>query len=168
MRPEKTDYAEYYSKYIEQVKGDDILKVLENNSDCLNILRSIPDKKADYAYAPGKWTTKQLIEHLCDTERIMSYRALRISRNDTQPLPGFEQDEYVKNGTSDKRNLKDLIDEFEHLRKANLLLFRSFDEKELARRGKASGYDVTVLALLFIIAGHEIHHCRVLKEKYLD
>jgi uncharacterized damage-inducible protein DinB len=168
MRPAKTDYAEYYLKYIEQVKGDDILKVLENNTDCINILRSISDDKADYSYAPGKWTTKQLIEHLTDTERIMSYRALRISRNDTQQLPGFDQDEYVKNGTSKKRKLKDLIDEFEHLRKANLLLFRSFDEKELSRRGKASGFDVTVLALLFIIAGHEIHHCKVLKDKYLD
>ena len=130
-------------------------------------MRSIPSEKGDYRYAPGKWSIKELLGHVIDGERIFAYRALRFGRNDQTALNGFEQDDYVAAGAFDKRELSDLIDEFEEVRRATIHLFRGFDETAWTRRGVASENEVSVRALAYIIAGHELHHMGVLRERYL-
>lgn len=168
MRPDENDYAPYYKGYIEKIKGDNILKILlDQTKECQNILNSFPEHKGDYSYAEGKWTVKQVIGHVMDTERVFTYRALCIARGEKQPLPGFEQDDYVNAGKFESRNLFDLIYELRLLRESNLLLFKSFDDDMLNRRGTASGYEVTVNALLFMIAGHMQHHLDIIRERYL-
>jgi len=168
MRPAENDYAPYYKGYIEKIQGDDILKILLNQTkECQSVFNSFPVNKGDYKYAPGKWSVKEVIGHIIDTERVFAYRALCIARGEKQPLPGFEQDDYVKEGKFNKRTLDDIIYEFRLMREGNLLMFRNFDEEMLNRRGNASGYDVTVNALLFMIAGHSQHHMDILNERYL-
>lgn len=167
MRPAKGDYAEYYQPYIDAVMGDDILRILiEQNLESQNILNSFSESKGNYRYAEVKWTVKEVIGHMMDVERIFAYRALAISRGETKPLPGMDQDIYVKNGNFSKRQLFDLIYEFRLLRESNILLFGSFDNSVLQNRGIASGFEVTVLALMYITAGHEKHHLNILSEKY--
>lgn len=167
MRPDVNDYAPYYQQYMDKVDGEDILLVLDKQLfSCLDILKKIPKEKEDYAYAPGKWTVKELIGHITDTERIYAYRALRFSRNDKNPLPGYEQDDYVKEYPKN-RKLSDIINELELLRQSNILLFKSFNEEMLNRTGNANGYDITVLSILFVVAGHLEHHIRILQERYL-
>lgn len=168
MRPADNDFAPYYKGYIEKIKGDDILNILLiQTKECQNILNSFPENKGNYSYAEGKWTVKQVIGHMMDTERVFTYRALCIARAEKQPLPGFEQNDYVNKGNFNSRNLFDLVYELRLLRESNLLLFRSFDDEMLKRRGTASGYEVTVNALLFMIAGHMQHHLDILKERYI-
>ena len=168
MRPLEKDYAPYYKSYIEKVEGDNILDILnKQNQLTQNVLNSFSEHKGNYSYAPGKWTVKEVVGHMMDTERVFAFRALCIARGETQPLPGFEQDDYVKEGNFNNRDLFDLNYDYRLLRESNLLLFKSFDDKMLARRGTASGYEVTVNALLFMIAGHSFHHIEILKTRYL-
>ncbi|MFO7524601.1 MAG: DinB family protein [Ignavibacteriaceae bacterium] len=168
MRPLEKDYAPFYKNYIENIEGENILEILnKQNQLTQNVLNSFSEHKGSYSYAPGKWTVKEVVGHMSDTERVFAYRALCIARGDKQPLPGFEQDDYVKEGNFNKRNLFDLNYDYRLLRESNLLLFKSFDDKMLARRGTASGYEVTVNALLFMIAGHSFHHIEILKTRYL-
>ena len=167
-RPSKNDYAEYYNQYVREIESDDIIEILEKQLiDNLKLFKEITEEKANYAYQEGKWSIKEVLGHCIDTERIFAYRALCIARGEKQHLPGMEQDDYVKEGEFNKRTLKNLLNEYELLRKSNIILFKSFQEKELQNRGVASDNEVTVLALMFIIAGHEKHHIKVLKEKYL-
>ena len=121
----------------------------------------------DSRYAPGKWSVKEILGHLNDTERIFAYRALRISRGDQTPLAGFEQDDYVRNGPFARHPLEDLIEDYIAVRRATISLFRNLDEAAWTRRGVASENEVTVRALAYMIAGHELHHRRILEEKYL-
>ncbi len=168
MRPNKGDYNEYYQQYIDQVKGDDIFRILiEQNLESQDILNSFSESKGNFKYAEGKWTVKEVIGHLIDVERIFAYRALCIARGEKQSLPGMDQNLYVANGKFNKRQLFDLNYEFRLLRESNILLFGSFDKSVLQNRGTASGYEVTVLALMFMTAGHEKHHLKVLTEKYM-
>ena len=168
MRPQKGDYAEYYHNYIEMVEGEDIVQVLEDHLQTFeNFYSSITEEQGEFAYAQGKWTIKEVIGHVIDAERIMAYRALAFARGEEQALPGFEQDEYVANSNFGERKLDDLINEFKTLRTSNIALFKSFSEKQFNRKGTASGNEVSVLALAFIIAGHELHHQKILKERYL-
>lgn len=168
MRPVEKDYAPYYKGYIEKVKGDDILKFLyDQTKNCQNVLNSFSEHKGDYSYAEGKWTVKEVIGHIMDTERVFTYRALCIARAEKQHLPGFDQDAYVREGKFSSRELFELVYEFRLVRESNLLLFKSFDAEMLKRRGIASGYEVTVNALLFMIGGHLEHHIEILKEQYL-
>jgi len=167
MRPNKNDYAPYYDRYVSLVKGDNIHKELAVQSIVTQeILNSFPGTMGNYSYEDGKWTVKEVIGHLIDTERVMAYRAMCIARGEKKPLPGFEQDDYVKFGNFNKRELSDLIYEFRLLRESNLLLAKGFDEECLQKRGVASNHEITVLALLYIIAGHENHHMRILQERY--
>ena len=167
MRPSIGDYAEYYQSYVDRIKGDDILKVLvEQNLESQNILNSFSESKGNYSYALGKWTVKEVIGHIMDVERIFAYRALAIARGETKPLPGMDQDLYVKNGNFSKRQLFDLVYEYRLLRESNILLFKSFDNSVLQNKGIASGHEVTVLALMYITAGHEKHHLNILSERY--
>jgi len=167
MRPQQGDYAPYYDRYISLIDNDDVVLVLENQiQSSIELLESIGEAKANFAYAEGKWTIKQVLGHIIDTERIMTFRALSFARGEKQPIPGFEQDDYVNEANFNERTLKGLISEFKAVRESNIILFKSFDENILSRKGIASGNEITVLALLFIIAGHEKHHLNVLKEKY--
>jgi hypothetical protein len=167
MRPNKSDYAPYYEGYINLVKGDDIHKILTGQSiETQGVLNSFSETLGNYAYAEGKWTVKEVVGHLIDTERVMAYRAMCIARGEKQSLPGFDQDTYVKTGNFNKRELFDLNYEFRLLRELNLLLSKGFDEEILQRRGVANNNEVTVLGLLYIIAGHEKHHMNILQERY--
>ena len=166
-RPGPDEFAPYYQRYIDTVDNDVIDELETQATSFTDFIRSVPDEKADYAYAEGKWTIKELLGHVIDTERIMTYRALRFSRNDLQPLPGFEENQYVGNARFGERTLADLAEEFNLLRRANLHFFRSLNEAELERKGVASGQPMSVRALLFVIAGHVHHHRRILAERYL-
>ena len=167
MRPAKNDYASYYETYISKV-DDDVLSQLENQlKETQSFLATIPKEKENYCYAEGKWTIKEVVGHIIDTERVMAYRALCISRGEKQSLPGFDQDDYIKTSDFNKRKLSDLAEELMLVRRSNLLMFKSFDENKLLKRGLANNKEVTVLALMFICAGHEKHHMNILKERYL-
>ena len=168
MRPEPGDYATYYERYIKLVEGDDILKILNDQSKkTQDVLNSFSEHKGNFRYAEGKWTVKEVVGHLLDTERVFAYRALCIARGEKKSLPGFDQDDYVKDGNFNRRELFELNYEFRLLRESNLLLFRSFSQEMLKKRGFANETSVTVLAILFMIAGHEKHHMNVLREKYM-
>jgi uncharacterized damage-inducible protein DinB len=167
-RPEATEYAPYYEKYIALVPQDDVVTTLSRQLDeTLATLRGLTAEQADSRYAPGKWSIKELVGHVIDAERIFAYRALRFARNDSAPLAGFEQDDYVRAGNFDNRQLFDLADEFEHVRRANLFLFRSLDDDAWLRRGAANEAEVSVRALAYIMAGHETHHMQILRTRYL-
>jgi hypothetical protein len=168
MRPNPGDYSPYYESYIKLIEGDDILKILnEQNKKTQDILNSFSEHRGNYRYADGKWTVKEVVGHLLDTERVFAYRALCIARSEKKSLPGFDQDDYVKEGNFNRRELFDLNYEFRLLRESNLLLFRTFTPETLKLKGFANESSVTVLAILFIIAGHEKHHMNVLREKYM-
>ena len=167
MRPNPADYNSYYETYIKEIGGDDILKILnEQNKKTQEVLNSFSEHKGNYRYADGKWTVKEVVGHLLDTERVFAYRALCVARGEKKSLPGFEQDDYVKDGNFNSRNLSDLNYEFRLLRESNLLLFRSFSEDMLNKRGTANSSAITVRAILWIIAGHEKHHVKILLERY--
>lgn len=167
-RPEKSEYPSYYEPYISSVKGSSIIRVLEDQVLSVQALISgIPEDRENFAYAEGKWTLKEVMGHIIDTERIMAYRALRFARRDRTPLPGFDQDLYVPSGSFNKRTLYDLAHEFGVVRESNIILFKTFDEEILDQKGIANEKEITVRALLYIIAGHAIHHIRVINERYL-
>lgn len=167
-RPRADEYATYYGNYISKVPEGDLLALLATQiGDTLKLFRGIPEARGTHRYAPDKWSIKEVVGHLCDTERIMSYRALRIARADATPLPGFEQNDYVPMGGFDGRTLADLAEEFAAVREATLHLFRHLDPAALMRRGTASGNPFTPRALAYVIAGHERHHVGILKAKYL-
>jgi uncharacterized damage-inducible protein DinB len=167
-RPLEGDYAPFYAGYMKNVP-DNVIKALEEQLHSTNsFLKAIPQDKIDFRYAEGKWNIKEIVGHLIDNERIMVYRALSISRNEKQSLPPFEQDDYVRESNYSKRDYTDLVDELRKVRESNLPMFKTFSEEILDRRGVANNTEVTVRAILFIIAGHEIHHINIIKERYLD
>lgn len=162
------EYSQFNATYINALENVELLEELEISlHDFIKFAREIPMDKFDYRYAEGKWTIKEIIQHIMDAERIFAYRALRISRNDKTPLPGFEENNYVENTNANGRSLQELLTEFSALRHSNLLLFKSFDEKQLIRMGIASNHPVSVRALGFLIIGHQKHHQKVFKERYL-
>jgi len=165
-RPKSNEYAPYYDKYISLVPEGDILVTLEKQLPATLALLARPESDGDIRYAPGKWSVKESLGHVIDAERVFSYRALRISRNDKTPLAGFEQDDYVKYGPFGRCTLASLVDEFASVRKATVGLFRALDDAGWTRRGVASNNEVTVRALAYMIAGHELHHRRLFQEKY--
>src|SRR5882724_1154995 len=166
-RPQAGEYNPYYDRYISLVGSDDIVGLLEKQpQETIALFRSA-SAKTDFRYAPGKWSVKEMLGHVNDTERIMAYRALRFARGDKTPLAGFEQDDYVRDGNFGQRMLADLIEEFADVRTATLSFFRHLDAETGLRRGVANKNEISARALAYIIAGHELHHRRVLKEKYL-
>jgi uncharacterized damage-inducible protein DinB len=165
-RPQTQEYPEWGNTYISKVEGDVIEILTEQADDFPSFINSLSDK-ADYTYAPGKWTIKELIGHMIDTERILVYRLLSFARGEKASLPGFEEDDYVANAHFATDNLSKMADEFGLLRKSNLYLIRSLNEDELNRAGSANGKQMTVRALVYIIAGHVVHHTQVIKERYL-
>lgn len=168
-RPLPDEYPEYYNLYINLVKDGDILDILEKQSkEIQQFLASLPEEKGDHSYAFGKWTIKEVLGHLIDSERIFAGRALRFARRDKQTLPGFDSDEYVKNGNFYRRTLQDLREEMLLLRAANLKLFSYFDENDLIQKGTANEYQFSVNSILYILAGHELHHVNFIKDNYLS
>ena len=166
-RPQPGEYAPYYDRYVSLVADDDILTTLdEQRRQMLLVLCSRSDADGDFRYAPDKWSAKEVLGHVCDTERVFAYRALRIARADATPMEGFEQDDYVRNGPFAYRSLADLIEDYIAVRRATLSLLRNLDEAAWSRRGIANKNEVSVRGLAYIIAGHELHHRRILEEKY--
>ena len=168
-RPQKGDYADYYGKYIALVPSGDFLEFLVNQrEDLLGLLSPLSEDQAEFRYAQDKWSIKEVIGHVNDSERVFAYRLLRIARGDTTPLASFEQEPYVQTGKFTKRKLKDLLDEFSAIREASIALVRSLDDAAWLRRGTASQHEITATALAFVIAGHVRHHRILLEERYLS
>ena len=168
-KPSPGEYPEYASMYIDLLPDDGlVLKHLEDNFNAIKeFILSLPKEKLLYRYAPGKWTIKEILVHITDDERIYSYRALRFARNDNTILPGFEQDDYTAASNANERDPENIFEEYEAVRKATIALFNGLDEESLTRQGIADGNQSTVRALAYHIAGHEVHHIKIIKEKYL-
>lgn len=169
MIPEN-EYNPYYKQYIQPLASSNksILDILEENKKELHeFMSSLPLDKHDYRYAEEKWTIKDILQHLIDTERVFGYRAIRFARNDGSPLAGFEQDDYVKIFDANQREMKDMLEEFGHLRNSNIAMFKSFDEESLKRIGTASNSPMSVRAIGYLFAGHVNHHLKVIEERYL-
>ena len=169
QRPEKTEYNEYYERYISLVDETEIVAAFENQlREMSELFKSISEEKSAFAYAEGKWTIKEMVGHLIDGERIFGYRALRISRGDETPMEGFEQDGYVENAPFNDYQFSDLVAEFELVRRSNISFFKHLKDKRfLTRTGTASGSPVSVRALAYIMVGHVCHHANILRERYL-
>ena len=168
VRPAPGEAAPYYDRYISLVPGNDVLAALhDQRRQALLFLSGLTEAQGDLRYAPDKWSLKEVLGHLNDTERIMSYRALRIARGDATPIEGFEQDDYVPNGKFGRRTIADLLEEFATIRNATVHLFRNLDAEAAERSGTANNKEINARALAFLIAGHELHHRRILQEKYL-
>lgn len=166
-KPDASEHAPYYSRYVALVADGDILGTLAGQiGGTLAELRKIPEADSLKRYAAGKWSVREVVGHMIDTERIFAYRALRFARNDCTPLPGFEQDDYIPAAQFDRRPWADLLEEFEAVRRSNVLLFRGLSEEAWRREGVANGNGMSVRAAAYVIAGHELHHMRVLREKY--
>jgi uncharacterized damage-inducible protein DinB len=164
-RPQPNEYPTWGEAYISRIDRD-IFEILNDQIQSLPALFRANADKADYAYAEGKWTLKEILGHIIDAERVFAYRITCFARKEQQPLPGFEEDDYVLNARFAQRDLEDLIEEFIALRKANIYLFKSLNEEELNRKGIASGREINVKSILFIVGGHIIHHVSILKERY--
>jgi hypothetical protein len=168
QRPKGDEFAPYYAGYIDAVPYGDVVHALESQlADTLGLIRGLPESRGEHRYAPGKWTIKEVIAHVSDCERVFAYRLLRIARGDATPLAGFEQDDYVRRGNFGARTLADLAQELEYVRRANLVLFASLDDEAMSRRGTANNQAISARALAYIIAGHERHHVKILRSRYL-
>ena len=166
-KPFPTTYAAYFQKYIDQVQDDDLLTGFTRQADPIkSLLYSIDEQKSTYAYAPGKWTLKDLLQHITDTERIFCYRALCFARNETFSLPGFDENSYAANTHANERTWQSLADEFLAVRTATELLFKSFSEEELSRIGSANNNTTSVVSIGFITLGHFYHHKKIIEERY--
>ncbi len=165
----KKEYAPYFKQYIQLVDNNKgIVENLEDSQLEFNeLFRNLPKEKGDYSYAKGKWSLKELIQHIIDTERIFCYRSLCFARNDKTELPGFNQDIFVANDNANDRDYYDLLDEMQILRKSTIQLFKSFSDKALLRVGVASNNKISVRALGYLFSGHQLHHLNVVKERYV-
>jgi hypothetical protein len=158
----------FYKNYVKQVEESDLLQALRiSGHRCLELVHAIPQNKIDFKYAPDKWTIRELLCHVIDAERIFAYRALRFARNDKTPLAGFEENDYAPQANASGRSLERITAEMAHLRSSTIDLFEGFTPEMLTRKGTSNKNELSVVALGFIIAGHETHHCHILKERYL-
>ncbi len=158
----------FYKNYVKQVEESDLLQALRiSGHRALELVHAIPPGKLDFKYAPGKWTVRELLCHVIDAERIFAYRALRFARNDKTPLAGFEENDYAPQANASGRSLEKITAEMAHLRSSTIDLFEGFTPEMLTRKGTSNNNELSVVALGFIIAGHETHHCHILKERYL-
>ena len=168
-RPNIEDYDSYFKGYILQVKGESFNEILNNhNSDILVFWKTIPENKWEYSYAINKWTIKQVLQHMIDTERILAYRALSLVREDTQILNEFDVNKYAEIGNAKSRNYKELVDEWNLLRESNNLMFKSFSFYDLNKYGHVETKRISVRAILYIIFGHAVHHINIIEKRYLQ
>ena len=168
-KPQPGEYSPHAAGYVAlAIDTDNIIKLLTDLMDSTGeLFGSLPEDKHLYAYAPGKWTIKQVLGHMIDTERVFSYRAVCFARGEQQNLPGFEQDDYEANNNSNDREMADLLREFVMLRLSNIYFFQSLNEEQAWRLGSANGYPATAGAMAYVMAGHELYHLAILKERYL-
>lgn len=167
-RPHTDEYSPYYADYVQRVPEEDIFDVLAEQIQTLHhLLTHLSEEQANFRPAPDEWSIKEVVGHLCDFERVFAYRALCFSRHESAPLPGFDQDAYVRESNYSDRMLADLIQEFEWLRRANLLAFKNLSAEAGLRRGTASGAEISVRALIYIMAGHVYQHLDSLQRAYL-
>jgi len=167
-RPAAAEFDPYYGRYIDRVAAQDILVTLrDQRAEIAGFVADLDPAIADYRYAPRKWTARQVLNHVCDTERIFATRALRVARGETAPLPGFDENAYADASESDRRPLTDLGREFDLLRGATLGMFGAFDDAVWTRVGNANGSPVSVRAIAWILAGHADHHLHVIRDRYL-
>lgn len=168
-RPADDEYASYYNTYISLVpEGDIVATLINQKADTLLLLGQLSDEQAMFSYAPGKWNIKEVLGHVIDTERVFGFRALWFAHASKEALPSMDQDEFLRHGTHGSRPWRDLVAEYDHLRVSTLDLLGRFDEAAWQRRGVASSNEVSVRALAWMIAGHELHHRRILRERYLQ
>jgi DinB family protein len=168
IRPDSTEYNPEFGKYITLVPGERIVATLSSQiEETMTFLLGLSDSQGELRYAPGKWSIKEVIGHLIDSERIMSYRALRFARSDRTPLSGFEENDFVAHGNFGAVSLAELADEYRAVRKGNIYLFQHLADDTWARRGVANENEVSVRALAYIIAGHELHHLGIIRSRYL-
>lgn len=166
--PETTEYNPYYNPYIQHLQGENVLEALEQGLIEVNdLMASLTEEKLRSAYAEGKWTIKEVLQHIMDTERIFCNRALRFARNDKTDLPGFEQDDYVPFSGANERNSMEMLREYNAIRQATIMLFQGFSDEMLSRVGVASKNNMSVRAIAHVVTGHERHHMNVIKERYL-
>ena len=166
-RPHPTEYGSFYQTYINYTRATDYPALVQQyNHHIIEYGSAIPVEKINYAYAPEKWTIRQMFQHVIDTERIFAYRALVIARNEMQAISGFDENEYAKNATAVHRNWEDMLTEWRLVRQSTNLLFASFTDEQLQRVGSANDQRISVNALGFIIFGHALHHLHILKERY--
>lgn len=167
-KPSATTYPDYFTKYIDQVFEDDLPTAFSNQLPVISdLLNSITEERSMYAYDTGKWTLKELLQHMIDTERIFNYRALCIARKEAVSLPGFDENDYAANSNANNRNWKDLIEEFLAVRKSTELLYESFTDEALNSSGISNNNPITVSSLGFITVGHFYHHKKIIEERYL-
>ena len=162
------DYPQFYTQYIRSLGEVDLIEILQSSlEDLISTVKDLPSEKLAYQYAPGKWTIKELLQHIIDTERIMSYRALRFSRKDPIDVAGYDENWYTEHCNVRDRDLTSLLDEFIHLRKSIIAMFSGFTPEMMLHFGSLDGQKITVGSLAFIIAGHQVHHLKIIKERYL-
>ena len=167
--PTSDEYDPYYQGYIEQVEGKQLSLILRRQrAKMLELLEGLTEEQADYRYAPDKWSVKEVLGHLIDTERVFVYRAMSIARGEKQVLPGFDQDDYAKTGNFDQRSKESLGAEYEAVRNASIAFFESLDEASWLETGMANDVTVSVRAIGYIVPGHEAHHLAILRERYLS
>lgn len=168
-RPDKSEYDPYYERYVSLVEDRDILDALASQPTVLqDLFTAVPEAKGSFAYADGKWSIKEVLGHLIDGERMFAYRLFRISRGDRTPIEGFEQDGYIENAHSNDRSFADLLEEFSLLRRANMIFLNNMADDAWSRVGTANNVNISVRALVYIMAGHIEHHLDILRERYLS
>jgi hypothetical protein len=166
-RPDASEYAPFYHGYISSVPDGDVLALLRSGGrELIEALERIPESRGGHRYAPDKWTIREVIGHLIDAERIFGYRALRFARADQTPVPGFDENDYVKSAGSDARTIADLARELAVVRESSALMFESLPEDAWLRTGIANGNAISVRAIAYVVAGHPRHHLRILRERY--
>lgn len=165
--PVTGEYDPYYDNYISLVEKGDIIEILSSQKDeTINFFSKIPDEKGNYRYAPDKWSIKELAGHLIDSERIFCYRILRLSRGDKTPLPGYDHNDYVKNGKFANRSMENLCSDFQAARNSTIELLKNFDDEDWSKTGTVNNKNASARAIAFALAGHVKHHISVIQEKY--
>ena len=168
-RPDLSKIPIFFHNYIQQVEGNDLMAAIKKqNNSLFKFLKSIPVEKRDFRYAKGKWTIKEMLQHIIDTERIFAYRGLCIARKETVSLPGFDENNYAGNSKAKKRDWNDLVEELKAVRHATEILYASFDKEQMTTFGVSNNHPISVAAIGFILVGHINHHVKVIKEKYFN
>jgi uncharacterized damage-inducible protein DinB len=167
-RPDLEEFPVYMRSYVQLIPEGDIIQILNGQIvSTQEIFSAVTEKQAEYRYAEGKWTLSEVLGHLTDTERIMNYRILRIARGDKSPLMGFDENEYVQEASFNERTIADLLEDYQNVRRATISLLKGMPQKSFQNKGNANGFEVTVETIAYMIAGHELHHIKIIQEKYL-
>jgi uncharacterized damage-inducible protein DinB len=168
-RPSLDEFPPYMKSYIELIPEGDIVEILSHQMDnAVRLLANVTESQAQYRYGEGKWALSEVLGHLTDTERIMSYRILRIARGDKSPLLGFDENDFVKEASFHIRTMAELLEDYQNVRRSTISLLNGLPQKSLEHAGTANGFKVTVETIAYMIAGHELHHFKIIENKYLN